>query len=429
MTGAPTLDALGLPVDEAWLHLYDLDLRPRDPDWPRLHTVAYQGLVGDAIRLLAPSSEADPAAIAVTLLAFFGSAVGPGPHVYADGVRHTARINVVKVGATADARKGTATARARSIFEVADPGWHDNCIKSGFGSAEALVDEVADDREDVDKRLLVLEGEFVRVLAVAAREGSTLSAMIRDAWDLDRLAARSRQKRTVATGAHVSFVADVTVEELRRRLSETEMANGMANRWLFACAHRARLLPSGGEVDPDALYDVGMRFRSALEIARRVTRVRRTPVAESRWEQLYRAMAHKPKGLAGALTARAEPQCLRLSLIYALLDGARSIDIEHLEAAYAVWQYCEASVLHVFGESLGDDTADRLYEAIRVAGDEGLGFTEQSEVFGRNVSSKRLAAARAELEGLGLIETVRVPTTGRPRLVSRTKKEERRPRR
>lgn len=426
MTGVPTLDTFGLPVDEEWLHLYDLDLRPADPGWPRLHTVAYRGLVADAIHLLSPASEADPAAIAVTLLAFFGSAVGPGPHVYADGVRHTARINVVKVGATADARKGTATARARSIFQLADPGWHDNCIKSGFGSAEALVDEVADDREDADKRLLVLEGEFVRVLAVAAREGSTLSALIRDAWDLDRLAARSRQRRTVATGAHVSFVADVTVEELRRRLSETEMANGMANRWLFACAHRARLLPCGGDVDAEALERVGRQFRSALEAARRVTRVRRSIVAESRWEQLYRAMARKPRGLAGALTARAEPQCLRLSLIYALLDGASIIDIEHLEAAYAVWQYCEASVLHVFGDSLGDDTADRLYEAIRAAGADGLTFTDQSEAFGRNASAKRLAAARAELENLGLVETVRVPTSGRPRLVTRTKKEERR---
>lgn len=421
VTGAPVLDGLGLPVDPEWLDLYDLELPPPD-GWPKLHTVAYRGLIADAVRLISPASECDPVALAVTLLAFFGSAVGPGPHIYADGVRHTARINVVKVGATAKGRKGVATTRARSILQIADPGWHDDCIKSGFGSAEAVVDEVADDREDVDKRLLVLEGEYVRLLAVAAREGSLLSALIRDAWDLERLAVRSRQRRTVATGAHVSFVADITAEELRRRLSETEMANGMANRWLFTCARRARILPTGGDVDPEALHHLGMRYRSALEAARKIARVRRTPVAETLWAQHYRAMARTPAGLAGALTARAEPQCLRLSLIYALVDGSPVIDVEHLEAAYAVWQYCEASVRHIFGDALGDDVADRLYDAIKAAGADGLDSSEQSEVFGRNISARHLMTARAELERLGLIETVRMPTSGRPRLVSRTKK-------
>ncbi len=35
-------------------------------------------------------------------------------------------------------------------------------------------------------------------------------------------------------------------------------------------------------------------------------------------------------GLTGALTARAEAHSMRLALIYALLDGASSIKVEHL---------------------------------------------------------------------------------------------------
>ena len=35
--------------------------------------------------------------------------------------------------------------------------------------------------------------------------------------------------------------------------------------------------------------------------------------------------------------ARAEAQTLRLALIYALLDGAREIDLVHIQVALAVW--------------------------------------------------------------------------------------------
>ena len=47
-------------------------------------------------------------------------------------------------------------------------------------------------------------------------------------------------------------------------------------------------------------------------------------------------------GLYGAVTSRAEAQVVRLSLIYALLDCSPVIRQEHLLAALALWEYCEA---------------------------------------------------------------------------------------
>src|SRR5581483_2401751 len=294
----------------------------------------------------------------------------------------------------------------RSVFEYADPTWTNTRVMSGFGSGEAIVDEVRDAKMGVDKageavvvdqgvddkRLLVLEGEFARILAVAAREGSTISAIIRDAWDFGRLAARARSQKSVATGAHVSIVTNVTEEELRRRLSETEMANGLANRFLFACVRRSKLLPGGGQIDPDVLHRLGGEVRSALEAARKITRVERSAAAEERWAEMYAEMAKGPGGLLGAITARAEAQTLRLQVGYALLDGSPVVEEVHLDAAYAMWRYCEDSAAHVFGDTLGDDIADRLLAAIRAEGEAGLDFTGQTGVFGRNVKAKRLAA-------------------------------------
>lgn len=412
---APELDALGLPVDDEWLKLYDLNLLPADRAWPRLHTVAYSGLAGEVVKVLAPDTEADPAALLVTFLAAFGSAVGPGPHAEVGAASHPARLNVLIVGDTSRARKGTTWWEVRRLMAAADQRWTSGRVVTGLASGEGLIAALGDGS---DARLFVVEPEFARTLAVCARDGSTLSGVIRQAWDCGELRVMTRKDPLAVTGAHVAVLGHITVEELRRSLCDTDAANGFANRFLFACAHRARLLPSGGEADPREVASMAAAVRDALNAARKIGLVRRTAVAEVRWSALYQRMAAAPKGLTGAVTARAEAQCLRISVLYALLAGSKRVDIEHLEAAYAVWQYCEASAAYVFGDALGDDIADRLLAAIRNEGKAGLDLTGQSAVFGRNVDAARLRLARTDLERAGLIFTRGFETGGRPRMVS-----------
>jgi hypothetical protein len=69
--------------------------------------------------------------------------------------------------------------------------------------------------------------------------------------------------------------------------------------------------------------------------------MRRTQAAEERWEAIYTTLAVEQPELLGAITARAEAQVLRLSCLYALLDKTDTVDVPHLEAAYALWRYCE----------------------------------------------------------------------------------------
>src|SRR5207249_7764498 len=93
------------------------------------------------------------------------------------------------------------------------------------------------------------EPECARTLAAAQRDASTLSAVLRDAWDTGRLRVLTRKDPLKATGAHVSVLAHITLEELREKLTTSEVANGFANRFLFVCAQRARKLPTGGNLD------------------------------------------------------------------------------------------------------------------------------------------------------------------------------------
>jgi hypothetical protein len=392
-----------------------------EPPWPTLNAAALHGLAGDVVRLLEPHTEADPAGLLVCLLAAFGNAVGPGPHAIADAAAHPARLNAVLVGETARSRKGTAQANVDKVMALADPGWFANHLPGGLGSGEGLIATVSDTSEEEapDKRVLVIEPEFARVLAVAGREGNTLSAILRQAWDSGHLRVVTRKNPLRASGAHISVVAHSTVEELVRRLTSTEMANGFANRFLFVLVRRSKLLPRGGTLDPAALDHLASQVGAAIKLAQGIHVLRRSPAAEDLWDRAYRGFADAPAGLAATVTARPEAQTLRLSVAYALLDGSEVIQVEHLEAALAVWRYCSQSASHVFGDALGDEVADRLLEAVRAAGEQGLDGTEQRDLFSRHAGGKRLEMARALLEGRGLIVTETEETSGRPRLVSR----------
>jgi Protein of unknown function (DUF3987) len=297
------------------------------------------------------------------------------------------------------------------------------CTLAGLASGEALIDEVRDGTDDdpgaADKRRLILEPEFARLLAVASREGATLSQVIREAWDGNALRNRTKKNPTTATGAHISLVGHITREELVRRLSDTEAANGFANRFLLALVRRSKKLPEGGNLDPAAREQLAHEVDAAIGRARCVGTMTRSPVARDLWAKMYDGFGDGPGGLAGAVSARPEAQCLRLSVVYAALDGSATIEPDHLRAAGAVWRYCEQSALYVFGEALGDPIGDRLLAAVRDAGSAGLDGAGQHAAFGRHADQRQLNRARVDLERRGLVVTTTEQTRGRPRLVTR----------
>jgi len=381
-------------------------------------TAEYHGLAGDVVRFLEPHTEADPIGLLLTLLAAFGAAVGPGPHSVADGSIHPARLNVVLVGRSARARKGTSWAVMRRVFEHADPAFCSGRVIGGLTSGEGLVADLAARPEGPQRHVLVMESEFARLLRVSARS-ATLSALIREAWDGGDLAILTRKQPLRATNASVALVGHVTAEELRRRLDQTEIANGMANRFLFVWVERSKRLPDGGRLPLDELEALGVRVRDAMHHARQLRTLTRSPEAEVRWSEIYHGLDDDVDGVVGSLSARAEAQMLRLSVTYALLDGSSTIEVPHLDAAEAVWQHCEATINRVFGHREPDWVLPRLLAALKDAGSNGLDGSQQRDLFHRHLPGVRLAVARAELDARGLAHTVAIETAGRPRIVTR----------
>ena len=204
--------------------------------------------------------------------------------------------------------------------------------------------EVQDDPGVADKRLLVIEPEFAQVLRQCARAGNTLSATVRCAWDRGTLATLTKNDPVMASGTHISIIGHITADELRTELTATESANGFANRFLFMCVRRSKLLPfGGGALDATKLGEIRGRLSAAADQARKYTAMDMSPAAKHMWIEVYPRLSQGMPGLFGAVTARAEAQCIRLALIYALLDRSNIISERHLLAAIALWERCSDS--------------------------------------------------------------------------------------
>jgi hypothetical protein len=395
--------------------------------WPVMDDAAYHGIIGDAVRAIQPHSESDPVALLIQGLVMGGNVIGRLPYYQVESDQHRVNLFAVLVGDSAKGRQGTSLGRIRSIVKVADETWCGDRIKSGLSSGEGFIHEVRDpvqkynikkkcleivDPGVSDKRLMIVEPEFAGAISVAERHGNTLSPLIRRAWDGDKLESLTRNSPLSATGAHISIVGHITLDELRARISRTEMGNGFANRFLFALIRRSKGLPFGGNLTDSEILYLGERLKSVIDSAKPVGRVDMTDAARSKWAAVYADLSAAKPGLLGAVIARAEAQTIRLALIYALLDGADKIDLPHLEAGVAVWEYCESSAAHIFGNAIGDSVADDILRALQNA-PAGMTRTAISDLFGRHQSSNRIGAALQLLATKGRARPETKQTGGR----------------
>ncbi len=408
---------------------------PGTKTWPApLDEAALHGLAGDIVRTIDPQTEADPASILIQFLVCFGSAVGASPHFRAEADKHRANLFSVLVGETSKARKGASMGQVRRLFTIADEEWEADRVQSGLSSGEGLIHAVRDpqykpqpirekgktvDYEQVlvdagvdDKRLLVIEPEFASLLRVLRREGNTLSAQVRQAWDSGTLRVLTRNNPLTATGSHVSIVGHVTSQELLAELSTTEAANGFANRFLFFCVKRSKLLPEGGYLPESEIARLAEAIREATDWAKGCGEVVRDEDARKAWVRVYPELSRGGSGLCAAVTARSEPQTMRLALLYALLDRSSVIRREHLEAGLAVWEYAQASARFVFGSSVGDSIADKILSALRESA-QGLSRTQIRDLFNRHKGAAEIEQALAVLANNNLATCATESNNGR----------------
>ena len=198
-------------------------IRPDNDTWPAPPAAAvFSGAIGELVGVLAPPTEADPVAILVQLLVGLGALVGRGPHYRVGASRHGTNEFVVLVGPSGSGRKGSSWDMVQAVLGGLEESFVAERVVAGLSSGEGLIWHVRDGQHGAacDKRLLVLEPELASVLKAASREQSTLSPVLRNAWDGRALQvvdqARSGPRQPTA---HICLIGHITATELVRHVS------------------------------------------------------------------------------------------------------------------------------------------------------------------------------------------------------------------
>ena len=389
--------------------------------WPALPEAAQHGVAGELSLIGTIGTEADPAGVLITALTWASALIGSKPVQYVGDADHYARLFCVLVGASSKARKGTTEGPVRRVMrqaEILDPISGDGMRvrPGGLSSAEGLISAVRDDDEGVgDKRLLCIESEFGRVLRNMQRQGNTLGDLIKQAWDGGDLHTLTKDNPLTASNPHICIVGHITQDELSTLLTHGNIYGGLGNRFLWCCIRRNGKKPHPKRMPDDTVAELAGRFRRAFEHARGINVVGWADQCVMRqWAAAYHDLSEGGHGVFGAMTGRAEAQVLRLAMVYALLDEKPQIESIHLEAALALWDYCEKSARYLFGQ---DDpiaeAAAKVMKHFDSIPDAQMSRTELGTLLGRDTKLKDKVISR--LLGSGLIDSIEEKTKGRKR--------------
>lgn len=398
--------------------------------WPQLGEAAFHGLAGRFVRKIEPHSEADPVGILLQFLVLFGNLVGRSAYFAVEADRHFTNLFTVLVGETSIGRKGVSLNQARRLLSEVDNVWSADHITSGLSSGEGVIQAVRDPVEKLlsdkehgskmtvidegvsDKRLMLIESEMASMLRTLKRDGNILSSTLRSAWDGGDLRTLTKNSPLKATGAHISIISHITKPELLRHFDSIDAANGFGNRFLWCCVRRSKELPEGGG---DAVIDFKPEtddLKEAAAFAGHCGEMKRDSEAGSLWRSSYSALTQSQIGLFGSIVTRAAPLVMRLACIYSLLDRSHAIRRPHLEAALALWAYCEDSARWIFREAAGDPVVDEVFRLLR-EDPKWLTRTEIHSRCGRHRSRDALTAALAMLRKQGRAVSEIQKTKGR----------------
>lgn len=350
---------------------------------PTLDDTVFDCYLGHLVRHIEPTSEADPIAILASLLSFAGVYLGQGPHTRAGDDPHPLLIWPMIIGHTNTGKKGTSWSAAKRLIRATDPTFATTNIKSGLTSGEGLAQRFAIDEGDPDAaprdlRLLAFENEWAGVMSKMRREGNSLSAILRSAWeggDLSTLTVNAR----VAPESHVAILAHITPEEFRAKLSDADMAGGTYNRFLPLAVAWSKALPESTGADSHLINGLATAFARRLDTAAGLGMLTFTDDARTLWRELYLEFntdTNHPK--VQQFVSRALPYCLRIAALHAALDGETRIHLAHLKAAAALVRYSIDTARALFTDTT---TPARLADWITEAGEAGRTKKDITTVF------------------------------------------------
>jgi hypothetical protein len=362
---------------------------------PELRSEALYGILGEIAAAGSAHTEAVPAALAINSLARFCAVIGPTPHIALGDDLRSLRPFVLIIGPTGFGRKGTSAQLPGRIFQAVEAclaSWnvpvpslrHETAVSSGEGLVWMVRDPIPGkdgemlDEGVIDKRVLLEISEFSGTLAQAKRESSTLTAVLRDAFDGRKLATPNKNNPCWASDAHFVTIGHITREELTALLTQTDVMNGFANRFMMVYSARIKRIHEPQPTPADAVDHFAHRIATAVyhTMQRGPQPIGRSDEAKRRWIEMSDELELRvrPDNVA-KLMARASVYIWTLSAALALINGEQVVEVRHLDAALAWVDYWEDTANFCFTTAarydemqLAKAVADEIVEAVRALG-------------------------------------------------------------
>lgn len=416
----------------------DLDTDPNISP-PKPTEAMFYGLVGDVARAAAKDTEVNPVAAGTAFLSCLGANMGRDVYLSVGNTFHHPRLFTLHIGRSGRGRKGDALSlpnRVRARIEEVHcltPGqYHSGGLSTREGLACLIHDGYKQGKEDIppidDKRLWVVESEFANVLHQARRDGNTLSAALRDAWDGVSIRPATKSARIWASDPHIGIHACITPSELTGLIESRDLSNGFANRFLMIWAEKTGNIPFPKATPKHEVDEFANRTARVIQFAKgsypaskNSREMQLNEAARNLYSEVYTRELTKPdtSELITGLLERQAPYALRLAMIFALTDETLTMEPKHLDAALAWVRYARQSVRFVFASAArvveSEEKAEAARKILDFLKDKPNGADRTAilnECFQKHGSAARIDEA---LQGLLMATSPRIELIQKPR--------------
>lgn len=397
---------------------------------PRATPAMLYGIFGEFGKAAAKNTEVNPYAAAINLMAYLSACFGRGVYFYIANDVHHVRLYILHIGRSSRGQKGGAHSLLNRVIDEIQrrhgsseesllPNRHTGGLSSKEGLARLIHDGYKQGKDEspaiTDKRLFIRESEFANVMQQAARNGNTLSAGLRDAWDGIGIQPATKHQGIWASNPHIAISGACTPTELLTLTSKNDVSNGFLNRFIIFWGERTKLVPFPESTAPDVVSKLATKIEAIIQFAKGDYAWDANPVysrentrqitfsnkAKALYASLY--MQTFPKYNDGenvaALLERKAPYLMRMAALFALSDLTLTVDEQHITAAYEWVKYWRESVKYIFNDAAAEikiaETGNHAAKIVSYLASMGAGYkasrTELSiKVFKRHLSSTQL---------------------------------------
>jgi hypothetical protein len=349
--------------------------KPKVPEYLEPPERAFAGWIGEYCALVAPTTEAHRAFHLGVALTMVGAMLGR--HVsarYGSDPLYT-NLYTVLVGRSNKTKKDTAIKRATRVLtdSIADPSLmvnHGVHIVTDVGSAVALIDDLQE-----KTNVLLYITEFSKLVNNARRKGSeTINQTLMAAFDTPTvLQNRSMANPLEARYPYLSMLTGTQPEILPSLISEEDMVTGFANRLFFVFGKPTSPLPLPPPLDRPMLQRMLTELWRVKQSYPEGASLEMTKAAQDLWCEWYVADWHAEGASPeeDGLRQRHATFIQKISLVYAVCEGARAVDLGHLENAISIvawmWEHVRKSSPS-WGRSVDGQIEERIIAILKSRG-------------------------------------------------------------